>query len=207
MDSQASHPLVPLPREQQALVLVPSALVLDACAYSEPDLLALLWQCLCKLARLFYLALVSLRRLRLELIELRLQANYYRAQHRRAVQREADLKEQVHLLQGEIRELKRRLFGRKSETAATTKPTPPANNNNNKTRSRGQQQGGKGHGRTQHDHLPTTLEDCVLPKDQQGCATCGEPFVKIPGTATGDILEIEVRAHRRRYQRQRYRRH
>jgi len=209
MDATASHHLVSLPRQQRELVLVSSALVFDAWDHSEPDLFALLWQCFCKLARLFCFALVAVRRLRLQLIELRLQANYYRSQHQRAVQREADLKEQVHLLQGEIRELKRRLYGRKSETAAATKPTPPAknNSNNNKTRSRGQQQGSKGHGRTHHDHLPTTLEDCVLPKDQQCCAACGEPFVEIPSTATGDILEIEVRAHRRRYQRQRYRRH
>jgi hypothetical protein len=206
MDATASHHLVSLPREQRALVLVSSALVRNARHHPEPDLFALLWQCFCKLARLFCLTLVAVRGLRLQLIELRLQANYYRSQHQRAVQREADLKEQVQSLQGEIRELKRRLYGRKSETAATTKPTPPANNNG-KTRSRGQQQGGKGHGRSNHDHLPTTPENCVLPKDQQCCSVCGEPFVEIPGTADGDILEIEVRAHRRRYHRQRYRRH
>jgi cell division protein FtsB len=211
MDGAASHHLVSLRRQQRELVLVSSALVCEAPDDSEPDFYALLWQCLCILAWLFGRALVAVRRLRLQLIELRLQANYYRAQHQRAVQREADLKEQVRLLQGEIRELKRRLYGRKSETASTTKPTPSAKNknnqDNNKTRSRGQQPGSKGHGRTHHDHLPTTLEDCVLPKDQQCCATCGEPFVPIPGSATGDILEIEVRAHRRRYQRHRYRRH
>ena len=208
MDGAASHHLVSLPPQQRELVPVSSALVCEAWDDFEPDLFALLWECFCKLAWLFCLALVAVRRLRLQLIELRLQANYYRTQHQRAVQREADLKEQVRLLQGEIRELKRRLYGRKSETATTTKPTPPGQNkNSNSKRSRGQQPGGKGHGRTHHDHLPTTFEDCVLPKDQQCCATCGEPFEQIPGTATGDILEIEVRAHRRRYQRQRYRRH
>jgi transposase len=46
----------------------------------------------------------------------------------------------------------------------------------------------------------------ALPKDQQCCADCGQPFEDIPGTAAGDILEIDVRAHRRRYHRQRYRR-
>jgi len=205
MDAKASDQLVSLPSEQRSLVPVSSSLVLDERDHPEPDPFALLWRCFCKLAGLFVLALLALRRLRLQLIELRLQANYYRSQHQRALQREAALKEQVQHLQGEIRELKRRIFGRKSETSSATKPTSPANNR--KQRSRGQQSGSKGHGRRDHDHLPTTSENCVLPKDQQCCATCGEPFAEIPGTADGDILEIEIRAHRRRYHRQRYRRH
>jgi hypothetical protein len=202
MDAKAPYHLV---SEQRALVPVSSALVLDGHDQPEPDPFALLWRFVCKLAGLLVLALWALRRLRLQLIELRLQANFYRSQHQRAVQREAALKEQVDILQGEIRELKRRIFGRKSETSSATKPTSPANNHTK--RSRGQQSGSKGHGRRDHDHLPTTSENCVLPKDQQCCATCGEPFSEISGTADGDILEIEVRAHRRRYHRQRYRRH
>jgi hypothetical protein len=215
MDGKASYHLVSLPREQRSLVPVSSALVtqFDSRYDSEPDLFALLWQCFCKLARLFILALVVLRRLRLQLIELRRQANYYRYQHQRAVQRAAqredEWKEQLRCLQGEILELKSRLYGRKSETASATKPEPtsPASDNKRKKRSRGHQPGNKGHGRRDHDHLPTTPENCVLPKDQQCCAACGEPFVEIPGSADGDILEIEVRAYRRRYHRQRYRRH
>jgi len=205
MDAKASYPLVSLLPEQRSLVPVSAALVLDGPDHPEPDLFALLWGCFCKLAVLFVLALLALGRSPRRLIELRLQANYYRSQHQRAVQREAALKEQVQHLQREIRELKRRIFGRKSETSSATKPTSPANNR--KQRSRGHQSGSKGHGRRDHDHLPTTSEHCVLPKDQQCCATCGEPFAEIPGSADGDILEIEVHAHRRRYHRQRYRRH
>src|SRR2546423_6595991 len=138
MDVQAFYPLVPLPAEQRSLVPVSSALVADADSGcdSDPNLLDLLWQCFCKLAVLFFLALVVLRRLRLQLIELRLQANYYRSQHRRAVQRgvqrEAELTEQIQCLQAEIHELERRLYGRKSETASATKPevTSPANDHN-----------------------------------------------------------------------------
>ena len=209
MDGNASYPLVSRPPEQGSLLPVPSVLV--AHDLEEPDLFALLWRCFCKLAWLFCVALLLLRRCRLQLVELRLQANYYRSQHRRAVERAADLKEQVQRLQGEIRELERRLYGRKSETAAATKPptkpTSSANDNNGKARARGQQPGSKGHGRRQHDHLPTSHENITLPKDQQCCGTCGEPWQEIPGSAEGDILEIDVRAHRRRYHRQRYRRH
>jgi transposase len=208
MDGNAFYPLVAFPPQQGALAPLASALADDFHAHhdAEPDLLALLWQAFCKLAALFLLALLALRRLRLQLVELRLQANYWRALHQRAVQRETALKEQVQRLQGEIRELERRLYGRKSETSSVTKPTTRPNNNNGKKRARGQQPGSKGHGRRHHDHLPTTHENVPLPKDQQCCAACGQPLEEIPGSAVGDILEIDVRAHRRRYHRQRYRR-
>lgn len=203
-----SHSLVPLPPPQRLPVALGAELDPRP---AEPDLwavLLLLWRRFCKLATLFFLLLALCQRLRRQLVELRLQANYWRAQHQRAVQREADCKEQVQLLQGELREWKRRFFGRKSETAAAT--TPPADTNANranpKKRKRGQQPGSKGHGRRQHDHLTTTQEDCKLPSDQQRCPCCGEPLEEIPGTADGDILEMDVRAHRRRYHRCRYRR-
>jgi len=180
---------------------------------SQPDLrdfVAFLWRRFCKLAVLFFIALASIRRLRLDVTQLRQQANYWRAQHQRAVQREAELKERIHFLEGEIRELKRRLFGRKSETSNSTqpktKPTSPPPDQNIKPRKRGQQPGSNGHGRRHHDHLSTIDESCTLPLDQQCCSCCGEPFEEIPGTTDGDILEIDVRAYRRRYHRQRYRR-
>jgi transposase len=215
MDVNESYPLVVLPPQQGPLVPVSAELVvnLDAPHDSQPDLgavLAFLWRRFCTLATLFFIALALLRRLRLQVIELRQQANFWRAQHQRAVQREAALKDKVHHLQGEIREWKRRLFGRKTETSSSTKPpanpnaTDPANNS--KPRKRGQQRGSKGHGRRNHDHLDTRHEDCVLPSDEQICPCCGEPFEEISGTADGDILEIDVRAYRRRYQRRRYRR-
>lgn len=210
MDSNAPYPLVPLPPEQGTLVPVSSTLVGDADTEHEHDFqadrLALLWRCFCILSVLFWLAVRILRRLRLEVIELRCQANYWRAQHQRAVQRESALAAQVQQLKGEIREWKQRLFGRKSETSAATKPQKTPKRSDKKRRSRGQQPGSKGHGRRHHDHLPTTHEDCVLADPDKCCGVCGEPLEEIPGAADGDILEIEVRAHRRRYHRKRYRR-
>jgi hypothetical protein len=205
MDATASHHLVLLSREQQTLVPVSSALVVDADQHPEPDLFDLLWQCFCQLARLFLLALIKLHRLRLQVTDLRIRANWYRSLHQRALQRAAKLAEEVKRLRGEIREWKHRFYGRKSETSYMMKTRPPVHQR--EKRSRGQQRGSKGHGRRDHQHLPTTTESCVLSKEQQCCRTCGEPFMEIPGSATGEILEIEVRAHRRRYERQRYRRH
>lgn len=211
MDSNASYPLVCLPPEQTTLVPVTPSLVVDGDTEHdydydyEADQLAFLWRCFCRLSLLFWLAVRALRRLRIQLIELRCQANYWQAQHQRAVQREAALAAQVQQLKGEIREWKHRLFGRKSETSSQAKPQKTPKRSSTNKRSRGQQPGSTGHGRRNHDHLPTRHEDCVLADPDKCCGTCGKPREEIPGTADGDILEIEVRAHRRRYQRQRYR--
>ena len=200
MDADASYPLVPVQQRE----LVVAEFCDDACCECQPDL-ARLWRRFLKLVALFILAVIAIRRLRRQLVELRCQAHYWRAQHERAVQREAALAAQVQHLQGELRELKRRYYGRKTETSATTSPKGDANRQGPRRR-RGQQRGSKGHGRRNHDHLPTTHEDCTLPDDQKCCPDCGEPLEEIPGTADGDILEIDVRAHRRRYHRHRYRR-
>jgi hypothetical protein len=202
MDGEVSYPLVPVP--PQGAVAPVAVEICDG--LPEADVAAWLWGRFCRLAVLFFLAVIALRRLRFQVIDLRWQANYWRAQHQRAVQREAALAEQVQRLQGEIRELKRRFYGRKSETSATTQPQRHPKNSG-PPRNRGQQPGSKGHGRRHHDHLPTTHEDCTLPDSQKCCPDCGEPLKEIPGSADGDILEIDVRAHRRRYHRRRYRRH
>ena len=209
MDANDSNFLVVLPPTQGTIVpLAADVVVLDA--EPEPDLLAQLWRRFCKLSFFCFLLLTFCRQLRRQLAELRQQAGYWQAQHQRAVLREAELAEKVQLLEGELRELKRRFFGRKSETSASTTTTPTttttSNNPNTKPRNRGQQPNAKGHGRRNFDHLTTVDENCALPKDQQCCAECRQPYVEIPGSADGDILEIEVRAHRRRYHRQRYRR-
>ena len=212
MDGNGSYPLVPLrqPSEQRALVPVSYRLVVgsDSCDDAEPNLLALLWQGFCKLFWLLVLACVVIRRLRLQLVELRQQSGYWRALHQRAVLREGKLAEEIERLQGELRELKRRVYGRRSETSSSTKPQKPSPTApvDKEKRSRGQQRGGQGHGRRHHDHLPTTPEDCALADDQKCCPDCHLPFEEIPGTADGDILEIEVRGYRRRYHRRRYRR-
>jgi transposase len=226
MDVHDSYPLVVLPPEQGTLVPVSAAMVVDLDSPGDggPNLrgaLIFLWRRFCRLVLLFCLLLAFVRYLRrqlvdlhlqiadlhLQLIELRLQANYWKAQHQRAVQREEDLTLQVQNLQGEIRELRRRFFGRKTETSSTTKPPVDPNQlpHNATPKKRGQHPGSKGHGRRQHEHLTTINEDCVLPTEQQRCSGCGQPFEEIPGSADGDILEIEVSAHRRRYHRQRYR--
>jgi transposase len=208
MDANVSFPLVCLPPQQGALLPVATALVTEPDLHDDDfDPLAFLWHCFCQLAVLFWLAVLVIRHVQRQLVELRCQANYWRALHQRAVQREALLAAQVRQLQGEIRELKRRLFARKTETASATEPkTVKPNQPQHQPRSRGQQPGSPGHGRRHHDHLPTTHETCAVPEAERCCPDCGLAYEKIPGSADGDILEVEVRAHRRRYHRERYKR-
>ena len=136
-------------------------------------------------------------------IELKWEANYWRAQHERLVEREAALKAEVDAHLATIRDLKQRLYGVKSEKSTSLdkadqlKPASP--------RKRGQQPGSKGHGRSDHSALPVVAEAYDLSEAEQHCPVCGDAFVPFPGADESDIIEVQVQAYVRRIQRQRYR--
>jgi hypothetical protein len=206
MDVGKSFPLVPFsPSSEDGRALVPVSTevvpTLDEPAFEFP---AWLRRRLLLLIVLLLFAVRMIRAMRLELVWLRQQAHYWHSQHRRAKQREEKLQLQVEQLQAQIRDLEKRLYGRKSETTATT----PSNTSRSPMpkKPRGQQRGAKGPSRRNYDHLPTTHEPCIVPPEQQFCGTCGAPWRRIRGTRDGQILEIEVRAHRRVYHRERYER-
>jgi transposase len=135
-------------------------------------------------------------------IELKWEAHYWRAQHERLLEREAALQAEVAALQATIRDLNQRLYGTKSEKSAgpdrvgMSKPTSP--------RQRGQQPGSKGHGRSDRSALPVVAEVYDVSDEAKHCPTCGKAFLPFPGTEESTIIEIQVQAHRRRIQRQRY---
>jgi transposase len=141
-------------------------------------------------------------RLRQELAELR-EKNWQRL-YEQSQEREQALQEQVAALNAQVCVLEQRLRGRKSEkkkrhpeTVLTSRSAP--------ARQRGQQPTNPAPPRRTFDHLPTQEETCALPAEAACCPHCRAPFAPFPGTDDGDLLEIEVRAHRRRYRRQRYR--
>jgi transposase len=121
-----------------------------------------------------------------------------------AQERERVYQQQVVALKAQLDVLEQRLRGRKSEKkkrhAEAGPPSPSA-----LPRRRGQQPTNPAPQRRTFDHLPTQHETCALSGDAACCPHCRSPFAPFPGTDTGDILEIEVRAYRRRYHRQRYR--
>jgi transposase len=141
-----------------------------------------------------------------EVLQLRQRAGYWESCFRSAKEREEALQQQVQQLQAEIRALEQRFAGGSSKTSQTT-TTPdqrPADTSTGK-RGRGQQPGNPGPQRRGHGHLPVVLEIVDLPEGQRRCACCGKPFAVMEQTDDGEILEIEVRAHCRRYGRKRYR--
>jgi transposase len=135
-------------------------------------------------------------------IALKWEANYWRVQHARLVQREAALKAQVAALEAQVRDLTQRLYGTKSEQAAGSEAlgksheTPP--------RKRGQQPGTPGHGRSDRCALPVVVEVHDLSEAAKHCPQCGEALAPFPGVEACDIIEVQVQAHIRRIQRPRY---
>src|SRR5438132_12860523 len=135
-------------------------------------------------------------------IELKWQANYWRAQHERLLKREAALQAEVVALQATLRDLTQRLYGTKSEQSASpdgasaSKPTSP--------RQRGQQPGSQGHGRSDRSALPVVAEVHDVSETAKHCPACGAAFVPFPGSEESNLIEVQVQAHIRRIQRQRY---
>jgi hypothetical protein len=135
------------------------------------------------------------------------QAAYWKAQHARALEREAQLKAEVQRLEAMVRLREQQLFGRKTETAAATAPAvPDAPRTDSPPRlPRGQQPGRPGPKRRDYSHLPSVDDPQVFPPEKCRCSRCGQPFADFPGTEDSIILEIEVRAYRRVVRRRRYR--
>lgn len=164
--------------------------------------------------------------------ELAQQANYWKAMHARAVQREVfwkeralhwegvahqeaaelqELTEQLAALQAKVAWLQKQVFGRKSEqaeigpeTQGQAEGTAPSSPGVRVGRKRGQQPGQKGHGRKTHPDLPTEERLYHLPANQQCCPCCGLPFRVFPGTEDSEEITWEVIVKRRVHRRTRY---
>ena len=132
-------------------------------------------------------------------IELTWEANYWRAQHARLLEREAALKAEVETLQATIRDLNQRLYGAKSEKASGADASGQSKPGN--PRNRGQQPGSQGHGRSDRSALPVVAEVHDLSEAAKHCPTCGEVFAPFPSAEESNLIEIQVQAHIRRIQR------
>ena len=91
--------------------------------------------------------------------------------------------------------LSKALFGSKSEQQE--KPGTG--------RQRGQQRGAPGHGRTPRPGLEERTDKRNPPKDARVCSCCGKPYVA-NGEHVSTVIEIEVKAHKRKIVRPRWRR-
>lgn len=116
-------------------------------------------------------------------------------------QREAQLVAELELANARVRALQQRVFGRKSERSKGASERRGQAMQGHK--SRGQQPGATGHGRTSLPRLPGRVE--VVGLDDARCPQCGQALQDFPGTEDCEVIEIEVQAYRRVSRRRRYR--
>jgi transposase len=146
------------------------------------------------------------------------------ASKNRVAQRDA----RIAQLEAENRILKQRLYGSKSESrhspdrkeaglpadpltedaAVSDAPSPSFGSAtaSTKKRPRGQQKGNKLPTRRDYSHLPVITEERILSPQEACCSCCGKPFAPGGYEEDSSIIEIEVKAYRRRIRRRRYRR-
>ena len=139
--------------------------------------------------------------LKIENNSLRCEKAYFQAMHRKALEREKKLKEEIEQLEAKVKLREQQLFGRKSEKGGKGKKNEKPKGSGGK---RGQRAGGKGHGRRNYDHLPVEVEIMELSEDQCRCSTCGLPFNSTGDAEQSEMLEVEVKAHIRRIIRPKY---
>lgn len=133
---------------------------------------------------------------------LRTEVGYWRKMHEKAVLREKLLKAENKALEAKLRLREKQLFGKKSEKhrAKSERNNPVAT----EKKPRGHQKGAPGHGRQMNEELPVREEIVDIPEDERFCFNCGLPFEEFPGTEDSEILEIEIKAHKRMIKRKRY---
>jgi transposase len=140
--------------------------------------------------------------------DFRREVGYWKSQHAKAVARIEQLTEELEQSRGQVRALQDKLFGRKSEKSGQ------GNRSNDLfdpegaaavAKKRGAQPGHAGHGRRDYSHLPVEEEFVALPEESLFCPICGKPAAMMSDTEDSEMLEIDVRAHRRRIRRRRYR--
>ena len=139
-----------------------------------------------------------------EHIELKWQGSYWKSQHGHLKKQNEELKQALALARAKIRDLRQRLYGKKSEkgTAKRDKPTPDERLAS--SRPRGQQKGSKGHGRTPRPDLAVVDEERDVAPDDKQCCICGKAYDPLPQTEDSEIVEVQVKAHVRLIKRKMY---
>lgn len=163
-------------------------------------------------------------------IRLRQQVHFWRAQHARAVAREAvwgkralqaehtvrqqtaqlaEEYQQIEALKAKIVWLQQQLFGRKTEQ--TKSPAhdfgdggQKYSDSSEKRRTRGKQPGTKGHGRKCRTQLPAEEVQHDLPPAEKCCPVCRMPYEIFPETEDSDEIHWDVKLTRRVHKRRRY---
>lgn len=134
-----------------------------------------------------------------ELTRLRRDAAYWKSQFEIRKRKTQRLLSYSVRLKSERKKLWHRLFGKKTEVKKNGE-----SDHNNKGGKRGKKPGSTGAGRKVEEQLPFTIEPIDLAEDKKKCRCCGLEFELFPKTSDSEIIEIDVKAHRRVIQRKRY---
>ena len=160
-----------------------------------------------------------------ELIKFRHMGHFYKAKLEEAVVREKSLKdaltqktkanaelhagntrlsERIQELESQLKELRKNLYGRKTEKS--TSQSSLEVQDEKKGKKRGKVPGSAGHGRKRREELPVTEVDLDLPADEKVCPCCGLPYAETTRTEDSEEIVIEtVKVYRRKYKRKVYR--
>ena len=140
--------------------------------------------------------------------DFRREVGYWKSQHAKAVKRIEQLKEELDQSRGQVHALQDKLFGRKSEKSTGSDRSNDLFDPEEVTataKKRGAQSGHAGHGRRDYSHLPVEEEFVALLEESLTCPICGRLAAMMSDTEDSEVLEIDVRPHRRRIRRRRYR--
>ena len=140
---------------------------------------------------------------RQELRSLHHQMSCLKAENARLKSKIDERDAQLVLKEAQIKDLKNRLFGKKTEKGASgsseAKKNPPPG------RPKGQQEGTSGHGRTPRLKLPVDDVIVDLPEEKKKCPICGLPYHRRAALdQKSDVIEVLVKAYIRRYHRPAY---
>jgi transposase len=149
------------------------------------------------------------RQLRREVAELRQEAGYWKGMFAQAKRKNEKPRNEIDALHAENRQLKDKLYGTKSEKKSSQDRSNQLEDPNGPRaapkRSRGHQRDKPGPRRRDHSHLPVVEELVELRDDQCRCPQCGKLRKEMTETEDSELVEIDVRAYRRRIRRKRYR--
>lgn len=139
-----------------------------------------------------------------EHIELQCRASYWEVQHERLKIKNAELEQELLLREAKIKDLQNRVFGKKSEKRGSL-PSEKGGAPASSQRPRGHVPGRAGHGRTQRPNLPIIMDEIDLPEGSRCCSRCGLADLRKEALDEySDLIEVQVKAHVRRYRRLSY---
>ncbi len=128
----------------------------------------------------------------------------YKAHHAKAKQRIEELEKENKELKAKLRMREQQLFGKQTEKSTKNDNTGGGDKEEKPKRNRGQQPGQAGHGRGNHSELEVIEQIIEIPEEERHCMICRLPFEEFPGTEDSDEIVVDVKAHKRRIKRKRY---